>query len=40
MFHQIATALTRSRATLVADMIGGAALMLALLAGLWLPVPI
>jgi len=40
MFRQIATAFARSRATLLADMVGGAALMVALFAGLLLPVPL
>jgi len=39
MFRQIRTVLARSRATLLADMIGGGALMLSLLALLWLPAP-
>ena len=36
MFDQITTVLARSRETLLADMIGGTALMVALLGGLWL----
>jgi len=39
MLRQINTVLARSRATLLADMIGGGALMLTLLALLWMPTP-
>ena len=39
MLRQIHTVLARSRATLLVDMIGGGALMLSLLALLWLPAP-
>lgn len=37
MIRQIAIAAHRSRDTLVGDLIGGAALMITLLAGLYLP---
>jgi hypothetical protein len=37
MLEQITTAVHRSRDTLAADMIGAAALMVALLGGLFLP---
>lgn len=37
MLDQIKTAATRSRETLLGDLIGGAALMVALLGGLYLP---
>jgi hypothetical protein len=37
MFHQIKTAAIRSRETLLQDLAGGAALMVTLVAGLYLP---
>lgn len=37
MLSQIKTAAARSRDTLLADLVGGAALMVTLLAGLYLP---
>lgn len=40
MVRQIRSAFITSRATLLADMIGAAALMVALVAGLFLPLPL
>ena len=37
MLHQIKTVAERSRDTLLGDFVGGAALMVTLLAGLYLP---
>lgn len=37
MFHQVKTAAYRSRDTLLSDLAGGAALMVTLVAGLYLP---